>query len=74
MMSGVKYREVVIGCQASVSLFYFNIVITCFCIVFYKYFTIIIRDYRHFPYVLLFFFEVFYEILGVWFILFWCFS
>ena len=64
MMSGVKYREVVIGGQASVSLFYFNIVITCFCIVFYKYFTIIVRDYRHFPYVLLFFLKFFMRFVG----------
>lgn len=36
MMSGVDYREVLWGCQADVRLFYFNIIITCFCIVFYK--------------------------------------
>lgn len=36
MMSGVDYREVLWGCQASVHLFYFNITIACFCIVFYK--------------------------------------
>ena len=36
MMSGVDCREVLWGCQASVHLFYFNITIACFCIVFYK--------------------------------------
>ena len=36
MMSGVDYREVLWGCQADVRLFYFNIIIACFCIVFYK--------------------------------------
>ena len=36
MMSGVDYREVLWGCQAGVRLFYFNITIACFCIVFYK--------------------------------------
>ena len=36
MMSGVDYREVLWGCQADVRLFYFNIIIACFCTVFYK--------------------------------------
>ena len=40
MMSGVDYREVLWGCQADVRLFYFNIIITCFCIVFYKVFSL----------------------------------
>jgi|GEM_PF-6123344 len=36
MMSGADYREVLWGCQDDVRLFYFNIIIACFYIVFYK--------------------------------------
>ena len=33
---GADYREAGVRCQAAVYLFYFIIVISCFCIVFYK--------------------------------------
>ena len=33
---GADYREAGVRCQAAVYLFYFIVVISCFCIVFYK--------------------------------------
>ena len=48
MMSGVDYREVLWGCQADVRLFYFNIIIACFCIVFYKVLRLFSACYQRF--------------------------
>jgi len=33
---GADYREAGVRCQAAVYLFYFIVVISCFCIIFYK--------------------------------------